>query len=500
MPPKRTRKARVFQFTPGRFSNGLDWVSGGYAAPSSEPIDPTAIHFEIVRPDDLVALSIDAIGCELLTDGKRPAHLRPIANHSFPRLVVRHAFQHVGEEASYEGQAGRRIVPPEFWGPPPATEHPIEEPNHAEPNAPVNGRAARASRLVFRIPAGRNIEFSTRGILAALSELELHVHDLARPGDAPLAGRSGRGAATPPVVSPFSPTELTVGRFVATVSDNALTLARARRRPRGQELPPAGSLARTAYEARELRRARIFLQSRPAVFETEASARDARTLGDLLGERPSIRPDVAQFISERSKRPEADETAIEAPFRLLISPSEEARWAHAVDPVPAEGEPGHIELWPAGWAASASARTERASPTRRTAAGGSSGRSGRATATGWPRTIGATLVVTCRLTSMIRSACLSTARIVTCSSSNRAKRFRAWRGRSSRFPLPPETCGCRASAPGSTCTERGTPSRIPLPISGRSSPGITSPRWGVINTSAWSIPATCSPGAIRRPG
>ena len=220
------------------------------------------------------------------------------------------------------------------------------EPNHVEPTAPVNGLAARASRLVFRIPAGKNIEFSTRGILAALSELELIVHDMAKPGDAPLAGRSGRGAEPPPDPFLVRPTELLLGSHLATVSGAALTLTRATRRTlRAQDVPPAGSLARTAFEARELRRARVFLQSRPALFETEASARDARVLGDLLGERPTIRPDIARYTGDRSTPPKADETAIEAPFRLLISPSEEARWAHAVNPVSSEGGADHVELW-----------------------------------------------------------------------------------------------------------------------------------------------------------
>ena len=46
-----------------------------------------------------------------------------------------------------------------------------------------------------------------------------------------------------------------------------------------------------------------------------------------------------------SSPPGALETSIEAPFRLVISPSVEARWAHAEAPVSADDEPRHVELW-----------------------------------------------------------------------------------------------------------------------------------------------------------
>jgi hypothetical protein len=57
---------------------------------------------------------------------------------------------------------------------------------------------------------------------------------------------------------------------------------------------------------------------------------------------PGLRPRARSTLS---RRPRADETSIEAPFRLIVSPSVEARWAHAVGPVRAEDEPHHVELW-----------------------------------------------------------------------------------------------------------------------------------------------------------
>ena len=39
------------------------------------------------------------------------------------------------------------------------------------------------------------------------------------------------------------------------------------------------------------------------------------------------------------------QTAIEAPFRLVISPTGEGRWVHATGPVAPRTPSGHVELW-----------------------------------------------------------------------------------------------------------------------------------------------------------
>ena len=46
-----------------------------------------------------------------------------------------------------------------------------------------------------------------------------------------------------------------------------------------------------------------------------------------------------------SRKATLDETAIEAPFRLQVSPTSEGHWVHAAHPVPADDAPGHVELW-----------------------------------------------------------------------------------------------------------------------------------------------------------
>ena len=71
-------------------------------------------------------------------------------------------------------------------------------------------------------------------------------------------------------------------------------------------------------------------------------------MSSLIGRAGLIRPDIVARPRPRatlSRPPRQFETAIEAPYRLVISPSARAGWTHATEPVGAEGAPHRIELW-----------------------------------------------------------------------------------------------------------------------------------------------------------
>jgi hypothetical protein len=309
------------------------------------PREPAAasIHVDIIRPADLVALSVDAVGCELVSDGSQRAHLRPIAGQRSPCLIVKYAFQHVGEEAVYEGQSGvERFVDEKDPDKPPKPPVPAPKPAlNARPTPPVGARAARGTRLVFRIPAEERIEFATAGILAAMSRLPLKVHELATPGDAPtrVATTMRRARVTK---KKATPARLVLGNLVGTIADDVITLSRASKQElRELGAPKDGTLAAVAFQALELRRARTLLQSRTGVAESPGVLRGSETLGDLFGGLVGLTRDGGTH----SRPPKPDETSIEAPFRLVISPSEEARWAHVTEPAGAQGASQHVELW-----------------------------------------------------------------------------------------------------------------------------------------------------------
>ena len=167
--------------------------------PGGPPSDPAAgddaIVVDIVRARDLVSLGVAFTGCELVTGDGQPPAIRPQSGVDDARLFVDHAFQHGFEQAVYETPAP--IQDPLTGAVQlPADQDPANPVNQVDPpgttvKAPVGWRPARSSRLVFAVPAGLEIEFSSAGILAAMRRLELVVHPLASPGDAPTIGRRG---------------------------------------------------------------------------------------------------------------------------------------------------------------------------------------------------------------------------------------------------------------------------------------------------------------------
>ena len=103
------RRARVIRTDPARFAHAAALLDDDEDLPPGPP----AVHADVIRPGDLVALSVDAVNCELVAGGAEPAFLRPIQDTE-ARLVVRLAFQHLGEQATYEGFVKPIPRPPEL--------------------------------------------------------------------------------------------------------------------------------------------------------------------------------------------------------------------------------------------------------------------------------------------------------------------------------------------------------------------------------------------------
>lgn len=298
--------------------------------------------FDVIRPSDLVALSVEGYDVELV-GGNSPI-IRP-KQSATGRLVVRLAYQHVAERAIYEGLAPIPAADnPASGQQPDDTPNPVDGPD-ARPTPPVDARPAQTSRLVFELPAGESIPFSTSGVLEALGRLKLVVHPLAKP-------RQGR------TLIPDDGSVLHLpGGFIATADAAGLVVSRA---PRGMEVPDPGTASGLSALARDARRARSVLATRAgtsiAGLDIEEAAgpgnvtiaSEALAVPNLLGRAGLIRPDIVTRPRPRatfSRPPRQFETAIEAPFRLVISPSERGGWTHSPEPVAAEDAPHRIELW-----------------------------------------------------------------------------------------------------------------------------------------------------------
>ena len=130
--------------------------------------------FDILRPDDLVALHVDAINLTL--DTSRPARPRlKVQDHSQPALLIfRFQPQSIAEQAFFQTDPN----PPPPFNPPPdpppqATDDPLAAPGS------VGSRMSGDSRLVFRLPQGMTeIAYDTATLLD-WSRLELVLSPIA---------------------------------------------------------------------------------------------------------------------------------------------------------------------------------------------------------------------------------------------------------------------------------------------------------------------------------
>ncbi len=151
---------------------------------------PTA--FELLRPDDLLALSVETVNLRL--DRSKPARPRLVVDKpKQPALLIfRFQPQSLAEQAFFKTSA---VAPPTFNPPPDpppqATDDPLATPGS------VGWRMAGDSRLVFRLPKGVNeIDYTVEALLD-WSRLELvlspvaAVPDGATPNPAPPIAEPG---------------------------------------------------------------------------------------------------------------------------------------------------------------------------------------------------------------------------------------------------------------------------------------------------------------------
>jgi hypothetical protein len=293
MPPRRRAtkpvKARQLTFAqdPSRLIEELTPILG--AAKPSHVV-------RIVRPDDLVVLEIRCFGLQLVKSGRHSV-LAPTGNGANDAyLVVGYTFQHIGEQAFLETAS------------PATTETPF---------MPVSVLVAEPSRLAYNVAADEQITYSVAGILEALSRLPLRVAPLATPRPQPL-----RFPILDPVLT--LPSGVTLAQ-----AESGLVLA-------GKAAPATATTDALIDHARAMRVARTLLATTGALDLV-----DHVQLGDAVA-RPVPRPRPTR---QKPRRPRPDETAVEAPWRLVISPSEQGGFAHVTDPAAAPADANRVELW-----------------------------------------------------------------------------------------------------------------------------------------------------------
>jgi hypothetical protein len=270
------------------------------------------VRFALQRARDLVVLDVDAHGMRLETSNRNPRLVVEAGEADRARLIVGFPPQHLGEESI-----------PEIDPTPPRDQLAL-------------ARFAYFSRLVFAVPADEEIEFSSEGVLAAMRRLALVVAPAAAP----------RSYRRPALTSLVGHLHLPGGLVVADSAAGSVLTGAGRHARAPTAVTPVDELLRGSTALRALR-AR---GNREATLDIRRGPAAVRLPVDLVPFEPLGRGRAAPA----ARPPQPDETAIEAPWRLILSPSALEGFTHAdlpvgpADPVvPLEAVTARerIELW-----------------------------------------------------------------------------------------------------------------------------------------------------------
>lgn len=256
----------------------------------------------VLRPDDLLALRVQLVNMKVTpapSGGTAPI-LQRSSDTGDAFIVLHFPPQSVAEQAFFETVApsGTPNVPP--TAPPPA---PDVNPPLADP--PVRARLADESRLVFAVPKGFTLPYRLADVLDACQRLGMQVAANALP-------RTSRSVVIWPRPFPL-PTAKQLAKM------------------------PAAQRARLSSAVLRNLRASALSPSQAAVLDTTAATPKATTSATTAAAAQV--PGVAQKIplptrpGPQPAAPTATQTAIELPWRLILSPHAAERWRHASAPV-----------------------------------------------------------------------------------------------------------------------------------------------------------------------
>ncbi|MFD4839251.1 hypothetical protein ACFWP0_17230 [Achromobacter sp. NPDC058515] len=285
--------------------------------PNRNFFDGTRPGQPVLRPADLLALRIELRNLSV-TPGQ-PPRLKKTGSGA-ATLILHFPPQSIAEETFLETAAsGAQNPPPPRLGTPGKP----EPPNGDEPptGPPVRARIAGESRLAFAVPDGFDVPYTLEGVLEAVESLPLAV---------PANARAPSPAAPRPRFTLRDLLDKTFDKRVAKLS-------------------PA---QRASLASFALRNARIALQpDAPAAALMLRQASGSPGLRALRLPSPKVSaPHRAGEIAIPVPRgpqpamPGAQHTAIELPWRLILSPYAQERWRHAKAPATSAATQ-HTELW-----------------------------------------------------------------------------------------------------------------------------------------------------------
>lgn len=339
LPP--TALFRIASHTMGGRAND-DGVMGAFRLDPQVPDGPAEITLAaptwFVRPEDLLVIGVQlhnlsVQGGKLVRSGGGAAHIVLV----FPP-------QNIGEQAFFETDPNL----------------PNSESQENPPPPPVFARIADPSRISFTVPASmNNIDFTLEKILDLARRLNMNLPPAGRPlGDPEMLHFSGGGFIQ---LIPDAIKGMQMGIGAKSVS--AMNVGKAIKNGVTKRIGGGGAIgggdagvssaadsnnsvganaALQRYESSRFRRTSIWREA----FGTAQAAGSGLTTADAgySGGAMHAGSDTMLEVTPELRQPSPIETAIECPFRLIISPNKNAAWAHSTTPVAGE-RTGRFELW-----------------------------------------------------------------------------------------------------------------------------------------------------------
>lgn len=284
---------------------------------------PNNPRVNVIRPEDLLVLTFEFVG---LTINKSAGTFGGSG-----KLVVWFQPQHIAERAF-------------FYTDPNA--NPKKKPNEGYPNSapsgsdeppldpPIDAVMAQDSRLAFNVPNGYSGTYSIEGLLD-WSKFTLNVSPSAKPPEVALTF----GILNTSFLSKYA-----LSTEAATKNVKPFKLARTK--AKASQPPTASGGGSSAFK-------KYTLQAGAAAQLSERSDIKDRYEFDpdmATALSPQVMDELIAVVNQRPpiREPQADETSIEYPYRLMLSPNKYAGWAHAktakIDPDSRRAELWHTRL------------------------------------------------------------------------------------------------------------------------------------------------------------
>lgn len=298
-----------------------------------EPPDPVA--FRLLRPADLLNVQCTAIGCRVVTDG--PVPTEPLARHTVVKddNLWNLAVHYYGDGRLYRLIAEANHIPnPSLIFPGTVLSIP-RRPSPPPPPPPVTHVVVAGDTLWDLAQRFYGNPFRYREIAAA--------NNIANPS----LIFPGQVLVIPGIGGPTAQGT----RLVAVVADAHLIVTFG---PQNiyEEAPEAGTTPPDIARSRAANDSRIVFEL-PKGTEIPFTTAGVLTALTTLGLRvaplavPKLEPggQRAPEALVPPSAPKEDQTAIEAPYRLVVSPDVNGGFTHAADAAAAPSDSSRIELW-----------------------------------------------------------------------------------------------------------------------------------------------------------